>query len=91
MRQQSQSSVVDLNPNDFYRTNDMAMATFLRMQGHAVQHIQWIGGTCYWIFSVTDSLLDQVEEFTDGHARVEPREYNRVFTQTKREFYDSKP
>jgi hypothetical protein len=32
-----------------------------------------------------------VEEFTAGEARVEPREYNRVFTQTKREFYDSKP
>lgn len=91
MSQAMAQTVQDLDPDEFYRTNDMAMATFLKMNSHAVQQMRWAGSTCYWIFRVTDNLLDCVEEFTDGNARVEPREYNRVFTQTKREFYDSKP
>jgi hypothetical protein len=89
---QTQAAVaLDLDPEEFFRTNDMAMATFLKLNSHSVQRMTWVGGTCYWIFRVTDDLLECVEEFTAGEARVEPREYNRVFTQTKREFYDSKP
>lgn len=79
-----------LDPEDFFRTNDMAMATYLKLRGHSAQTITWLSGTCYWVFRVTDALLDAVELFTGGEAVVEPKEYNRVFTQTKREFYDSK-
>lgn len=91
MSQHAQEVTLDLDPEEFYRTNDMAMATFLKMQSHSVQCMTWEGRTCYWVFRITDNLLDCVEEFTAGEARVEPRGYNRVFTQTKREFYDSKP
>lgn len=81
----------DLDPEEFYRTNDMAMATYLKLEGHPSQTVLWHGGTCYWVFRISDRLLDLADGFVGGDARVEPREYNRVFTQTKREFYDSKP
>lgn len=81
----------EISLDDFYRTNDMAMVTFLKISGHAVQRVFWEAATCYWIFRVTDVLLNQVSEFLAGDARIEPREYNRVFNQTKREFYDTNP
>lgn len=77
--------------DDFYRTNDMAMVTYLKISGHAVQRVFWEAGTCYWIFRITDVLLSQVDVFLMGDARIEPREYNRVFNHTKREFYDTNP
>lgn len=81
----------NLDPEEFFRTNDMAMSTYLKVRGHVVQAVEWKSGTCYWIFRVSDLLLDEVELFMAGSARIEPKEYNRVFTQTKREFYDSRP
>lgn len=76
---------------DFYRTNDMAMVTYLKISGHSVQRVLWEAGTCYWLFRVTEVLLSQVDKFLAGDARIEPREYNRVFNSTKREFYDTQP
>lgn len=76
---------------DFYRTNDMAMVTFLKISGHSVQKVMWEADTCYWVFWARETLLAQVEMFLAGEARIEPREYNRVFNSTKREFYDSNP
>lgn len=76
---------------DFYRSNDMAMVTYLKISGHAVQEVMWEADTCYWVFRASETLLSQVEGFLAGDARIEPREYNRVFNTTKREFYDSNP
>ena len=80
----------DIDLEDFYRTNDMAMATYLKMQGHPVQTLIWAHDVCFWVFRVTDALLEETEVFLEGGARVEPRAYNRTFSDTKREFYDSK-
>lgn len=74
---------------EHFRTNDMAMATFLRMQGHAVQEIFWETGTCYWRFVVTGQLLKDMSDFQDGRALVDPRTYNRMFAITKQELYRS--
>jgi hypothetical protein len=73
--------------HEFHKTNDMALATFLKMNGHATQKTLWEGGTCYWYFRLSDGLVTMIDTFVDGRARVEPREYNRTFTQTKREFH----
>jgi hypothetical protein len=81
----------DISLDEHYRSNDMAMVTYLKICGHSVQRVVWESGTCYWVFWVSDTLLDQVEVFIGGNALIEPREYNKVFNQTKREFYDSKP
>lgn len=79
-----------MDPELFEKSNDMAMVTYLKLCGYAPQQVQWQGQTCYWFFRVTDGLLDGIDAFTSGNALVEPREYNRTFTQTKRDFYEQK-
>lgn len=80
----------ELNPEDFFRTDNMGMVTFLKMKGHTVQTVEWRGPTCFWNFRVTDSLLDLTEDFLSGEAVVEPQEYSRRYRETKKEFYESK-
>lgn len=79
-----------MTTSEDYRTSDMALTTFLKVSGHSPQRIVWEHGTCYWYFSSTQTLLAAVDTFLSGAARIEPREYNQMFTRTKREFYDSK-
>ena len=79
-----------LDPEEFYRTDDMTAVTFLRYHGHQVQATKWNGDSCVWIFRVSDNLLDRVEEFVDGRGLVEPRAYGRAFSQTKKELYSHK-
>lgn len=74
--------------DDFHKTNDMSLVTFLKLKGHAPQDIGWSGGTCFWVFRVSDSFLDLLDDFNEGKALVEPREYNKTFATTKKEFYD---
>lgn len=78
-------------PDGIYRTSDMALTTYLKLEGYTPQEIKWQGGTCYWWFDKTEALVAAVDAFLGKESRVEPTEYNRVFSQTKREFYDNKP
>ena len=82
--------VVPIETQEF-RTDDMALTTWLRMQGHTPQAIRWDGDQCYWIFICNDSLLYLFDQFQKGQSQVEVRAYNRAFSATKREFYDSRP
>lgn len=74
---------------DQFRTNDMAMAAYLRMNGHSTQKIEWSEGTCRWFFLAVPALVEQVNKFLADTALVNPRQYNRSFAETKREFYES--
>lgn len=74
-----------------YRTSDMALASYLKHEGHDAQRVEWENDTCYWFFRDTPHLLKSVDTFAEGKAMIEPREYNRIFGKTKREFYDSEP
>ena len=80
----------DVDLHEFHKSNDMALVTFLKMKGNATQETRWEGATCYWYFRLSDGLVSAIDEFTSGKALVEPREYNRTFTQTKREFYEAR-
>lgn len=73
-----------------FRTNDMAMATMLKMEGHSVQGMEWEANTCYWVFMRTDGLVEMVQDFQESRARVDPKRYNREFTKTKQELWESK-
>jgi len=81
----------EFDPSEFYRSSDMALATYLKICGHDPQRVYWDSATCYWVFRMSDSLEDQLELFHRGDSRVDPKEFTRVFTQTKREFYDTNP
>lgn len=78
-----------LDPNDFFRSNDMGVVTYLRIEGHTSQAMDWEGRTCYWVFAKTPSLMEHVEKFQSDQAQVNPRVYNRRYAETKREFYDT--
>lgn len=72
-----------------FRCNNMALVSFLRMNGHSPQRVYWEadGETVYWEFFVLPALRTLMENFHRGEALVEPQEYNRQFQQTKREMY----
>lgn len=74
---------------EIYRCNDMALVTYFKQNGHSVQSVDWESdtSTVYWYFMVVPALMELVELFANGQARVEPREYNRLFQLTKREMY----
>lgn len=74
-----------------FRTDDMALATYLKLLGFNCDQVGWEGDVCFWHFENGDELLRAVGGFHSGYAKVEVREYNREFSSTKREFYDSQP
>ncbi len=76
---------------DEYRTNDMAMVTYLKVEGFSPQLVTWEMNTCYWVFLKTASLVTAIERFEQGVGRVEPKSYSKQFMLTKREFYDTRP
>jgi len=76
------------NVQEFHKTNDMALVTFLKCTGYTVQGVRLEGSTCYWFFRVSEGLIDAIDDFSSGDALVEPREYNRQFSQTKREMFE---
>lgn len=79
-----------LDPEKFYRTNDMSLATTLTIEGHTAQQVGWIGEDCYWWFLITDDLMDAIAAFDSGESRVEPREYNRTFHKVRKQMYATK-
>lgn len=80
----------ELDPNIFYKTNDMALVTFLRIQGHPVQGTRWQNNSCMWVFRVNNNLLELVDDFMSDRAKVNPKEFNRHFTDTKKELYNQR-
>jgi len=65
--------------NDFFRTNDLGLAAYLTLNGHASQGEDWQGGTCYWKFLLIPSINELVELYLSHQALVEPVAYNRAF------------
>lgn len=73
-----------------FKTNDMAMATYLEMQGHPPQKVEFEGQNCYWSFLYIPSLVQEVEAFLSQSAMVTPQAYNRAFAAVKREMVDAR-
>jgi hypothetical protein len=69
----------------------MALVTYLKIKGCVTGRPRWAAGTCYWSFEPTSELRRLVELFTAKSSLVEPTEYNKIFGETKREFYDTRP
>lgn len=80
----------DLSPNDFFKTSDMALVTFMRVEGHTPQDVDFIDDTCFWWFMITDAMMETVQTFGAREGQVEPREYSKMFSVTKDEFYSSR-
>lgn len=71
-------------PTECFKTNDLGMAAYLTMSGHALQGEDWQGGTCFWKFLLIPSVSELVELYLSHQALVEPVAYNRAFNHLKR-------
>jgi len=82
-----------MNPEEFYRTNAIALVAYLKLKNHTPQDMRWEGSsvTCFWYFRVSPALMAEVDTFLEGRGVVEPLEYNRVFQATKRDFWETDP
>lgn len=76
---------------EILRTNDMAMVSYLRLMGHAVQEVFWDESQCYWKFLINQGLLSEYEKFVGGKALVDPREFSKYYAITKRELHRNDP
>lgn len=82
--------VVEETP-EILRTNDMAMATYLRLLGHPVQEVYWDESQCYWKFLINQNLLRAYEDFVSGKALVDPKEFSKTYSITKSELHHNNP
>jgi len=73
-----------------FKTNDMGLATYLKMCGQRLTRTVWIDRTCYWYFPMTDGLEERVGQWTEERATVNPKQFTREYAQTKKEFYESR-
>ncbi len=69
-----------------WKTNDMALAVYLRIQG-IKENVIWDNNVCYWEFDNSDELQKHVIVFAGGQAQVDPKEYNKTFYTMKQEMY----
>lgn len=72
---------------DGFRTDDMAMVSSMKYMGHTPSQIVWEDEKCYWFFDRTTNLLAHVEEYLQRKLQVEPKQFNFLFGETKKEFY----
>jgi hypothetical protein len=73
-----------------WKTNDLAMATYLKMMGHTPQRVGFEDRDCWWFFLHIPALTQAVDDFLSGRALVTPQEYNKQFGITKREMADAR-
>lgn len=82
-------------PNmEAHRTSDMALATYLRANGirHLTMELVEFPDTdradqAEWVFTVTPRMKTLLDDYTNGHALVEPRRYNSILRQVRNELY----
>ena len=74
-------------PANSYRTDDLALVTFLRCRGYNHAEMVKDGRTCHWVFPVNGSLLELVDEYFADEAYVEPRDFMRKVALVRKEMY----
>jgi Domain of unknown function (DUF5659) len=73
-----------------FRTNDMGLATYLKMCGCPLLKAEWQDLTCHWFFEQTDDLVESVTAWETERAQVNPKQFTRQYAKTKKEFYESR-
>jgi hypothetical protein len=70
-------------------TSDMSLACYLWYRGHDLLEIQWEEKRCSWTFP--DKANEDLEEYTQGKARVDPMSYFPSVAKFKKIVWDSNP
>lgn len=66
------------------RTDDLALATVLRVRGFDHDRLELDGETARWVFTGDGELHATVRQYNAGECMVEPRRYNRTLRETRR-------
>lgn len=82
------NAIQRLDPVDFYKTRDMALVSYLCLEGFTPQAVGFIERSCWWAFPSTDALLYQVDTFLQGGAMVDARGYSKFYDETMRQMRD---
>lgn len=82
----SETTETAMNPIE-YKTDDLAMATFLTSSGHTHQRLERRGNSCLWIFIALGNVFDLVEQYQTGGARVEPCDFTIASADLRREMH----
>lgn len=80
-------TLTDFDPDEFYRTTDMGLASYLKLESFTPQAVVWSDESCYWIFRMNEAIDKAADVYLGGHALVEPRRYNAMYGNTKKEFH----
>jgi hypothetical protein len=65
------------------KTDDLALATTLRVRGFEPDRLELDGGTAHWVFTGDGDLHSTVRTYKASECLVEPRNYNRVLRETR--------
>lgn len=71
-----------------FRTKDMSLAAFLVTKGHNFDRMTLDEDSCFWVFSETDELHEDLFDFIEDRGTVEPRKYSSSFARLKDEMFD---
>ena len=76
---------------ELYKTNDMALAAYLVMEGHAVQRMERAherSRSVCWVFAVVGSLMDAVAAYAAEDALVDPLAYTQTLSDVRSSMYE---
>lgn len=73
------------------KTRDLALTTFLKLEGHAPARLELIQGGerpfAIWVFERNASLEALINDYENGNAQVEPLAFTRETRSTRDELY----
>lgn len=72
-----------------FRTNDIALAAYLFDEGNRYV-CDMVDGFVTFIFAWSDDLDGIVNDYRDGVAQVEPRDFTRAIAHVKKAMYRTK-
>ena len=76
------------DPQFFFRTSDLALATAISVSGIAIEAMQQTEGQRqFFIFAKSAKLTDLVNEFWRGEMRVEPQAFFNQLKTLKTRLY----
>ncbi len=80
---------------DSFSTSNMALVAFLHTRGYMVIDVdirpstKFANKSCFWTFRNRGSkMATAIKQFSEGHALVEPKQFNSVFRELKAEMYE---
>jgi hypothetical protein len=73
-----------------HHTSDMTLVAYLAVRHIAHDRMELNGDEVTWYFPLSEALTRELDEYREGMALVEPVEFMRQVTRTRRELFQFK-